>query len=112
MNALILWEKLREEASLSEFEIHTVPQNKSIPLWFLVDVSDKHLVIKKAKNHTPSIKISMDRVITYKDFEFVYRCNERWLKGDPSGRQEAVKKSQNTAYIYALIAEASKQKVL
>ncbi|NHC38924.1 hypothetical protein G6549_03030 [Bacillus sp. MM2020_1] len=99
------------KASLSEFEIHTVPQNKSIPLWFLVGVSDKHLVIKKAENHTPSIKISMDRAITYKDFEFVYRCNERWLKGDPSGRQEAVKKSQNTAYIYALIDEASKQKV-
>ena len=88
-----------------------MPQNRNIPLWFLVGVKDKHLVIKKAKNHTPSIKISMDRVITYKDFEFVYRCNERWLKGDRSSRKEAVKKSQNTAYIYALIAEASNQRV-
>ncbi|MDR7237557.1 hypothetical protein [Neobacillus drentensis] len=111
MDAIYLWENLRAKASLSEFEIHTVPQNKSIPLWFLVGVKDKHLVIKKAKNHTPSIKISMDRVITYKDFEFVYRCNERWLKGDPNSRQDAVKKSQNTAYIYALIAEATNQRV-
>ncbi|WML23808.1 hypothetical protein [Neobacillus sp. OS1-33] len=112
MGVTQVWENLRAKARLSEFEIHTVPQNKSIPLWFLVGVSDKHLVIKKAENHTPSIKISMDRAITYKDFEFVYRCNERWLKGDHSGRQEAIKKSQNTAYIYALIDEASKQKVL
>lgn len=111
MDATYLWEHLRAKASLSEFEIRTVPQNKSIPLWLLVGVKDKHLVIKNAKNHKPSIKISMDRVITYKDFEFVYRCNERWLKGDRISRQEAVKKSQNTAYIYALIAEASKQRV-
>ncbi|MGF6952301.1 hypothetical protein QF028_004806 [Neobacillus sp. B4I6] len=92
MDAAILWDKLRAKASLSEFEIPTVPQNRSIPLWFLVGVSDKHLVIKKAKYHTPSVKISMDRIITFKDFEFVYRCYERWLKGDTSSRQEATKK--------------------
>ena len=111
MDATYLWENLRAKASLSEFEIHTVPQNKSIPLWFLVGVSDKHLVIKKAKNHTPSVKISMDRMITFKDFEFVYRFYERWLKGDTGSRQEAAKKSKNTAYIFALIAKASKQRV-
>ncbi|MEH7378362.1 hypothetical protein [Neobacillus drentensis] len=111
MAAAVQWEKLKEKASLSEFEIHTVPQNKSIPLWFIVGISDNHLVIKKAKYHTPSVKISIDRIITFKDFEFVYRCYERWLKGDSSSRQEAAKKSQNTAYIFALIAEASKQRV-
>ena len=110
MNVAILWDNLRAKARMSEFEIHTVPQNKSIPLWFVVGVSDKHLVIKKAKFHSPSVRISMDRIITYKDFEFVYRYYDRWLKGDTSSRQEATKKSQNTAYIFALIAEASKQR--
>ena len=80
MDATFLWENLRAKASLSEFEIHTVPQNKSIPLWFLVGVKDRHLLIKKAKNHTPSINISMDRIITYKDFEFVYRFYDRSVK--------------------------------
>jgi hypothetical protein len=108
VSAEALWNHLRAKASLSEFEIHTVPQNKSVPLWFLVGKKDKHLVIKKAKLHSPSVKISMDRTITFKDFEYVYRYYERWLKGDTGSRQEAVKKSQNTAYIFALIAEASK----
>jgi hypothetical protein len=50
----------------------------------------------------------MDRTITFKDFQYVHRYYERWLKGDTSSRQEAAKKSQNTAYIFALIAEANK----
>lgn len=110
MEAASLWANLRKKASLSDFEIHTVPKNKSIPLWFQVGVTDKHLVIKKARFHSPSIRISMDRIITYKDFEFVYQYYDRWLKGDTGIRQEVAKKSQNTAYILALIAEASTQK--
>lgn len=108
MSAEALWSHLRAKASLSEFGIHTVPQNKSIPLWFSVGKKDKHLVIKKAKLHAPSDKISMDRTITFKDFEYVYRYYERWLKGDSSSRQEAAKKSQKTANIFALIVEANK----
>lgn len=108
MKAAILWDKLSEKARLSEFEIHTVPQNKCIPLWFVVDATDRHLVIKKAKLHTPSIKISMDRIITFKDFEFVYQYYDRWSMEDTTSRQEATKKSQNTSYIFALIAVASK----
>jgi hypothetical protein len=30
MNAVVLWERLRESALQSEFEIHTVPQNKFV----------------------------------------------------------------------------------
>jgi hypothetical protein len=108
MNAVVLWEKLRERALQSEFEIHTVPQNKSVPLWFLVGVREKNLIIKKAKNHTPSVNISMDRMITFKDFEYVYRYYDRWQKGETRSRQEAAKKSQNTAYIFGLIDEAVK----
>jgi hypothetical protein len=111
MNAAVLWEKLRERALQSEFEIHTVPQNKSVPLWFLVGVKERSLIIKKAKNHIPSVKISMDRMITFKDFEYVYRYYDRWQKGETNSRQEASKKSQNTAYIFALIDEALKVRV-
>lgn len=108
MSTETLWNHLRAKASLSEFEIHTVPQNKSVPLWFLEGKKEKHLVIKKAKLYSPSVNISMGRTITFKDFEYVHRYHERWLKGDTSSRQEAAKKSQNTAYIFTLIAEANK----
>lgn len=111
MSAAAFWSYLREKARLGEYEIHTVPQNKSVPLWFQVGVKDKHLIIKKAKHHSPSVKISMDRIITFKDFEYVYGYYDRWLKGDGSSRQEAAKKSQNTAYIFALIHEAMKARV-
>jgi hypothetical protein len=56
VRAETIWNQLRAKASLSEFEIHTVPQNKSVPLWFLVGKKDKHLVIKKAKLHSPSVQ--------------------------------------------------------
>lgn len=107
MITLAVWDKIKSKAKLSEFEIHTVPRNKSIPLWFLVAVRENTLIIKKAKHHKPSVKLSMDRIITYKDFEFVYRC---WLKAGAASRQEAAKTSQNTAYIFALIAEVAKEK--
>jgi hypothetical protein len=80
-------------------------------VWFLVGKKDKHLVIKKAKLHSPSVKISMDRTITFKDFENVYRYYECWLKGNTGSRQRVAKKSQNTAYIFALIAKANKAAV-
>jgi hypothetical protein len=108
MSASVLWEILKEKSRGSEFEIHTVPQNKSVPLWFLVGVKEKHLIIKKAKLHTPSVKISIDRLVTFKDFEFVYGYYDRWIKGETGVRQEVSTKSQNTAYIFALIAEAAK----
>ncbi|MDR7079862.1 hypothetical protein J2Y03_004920 [Neobacillus niacini] len=38
MSAATFWNYLREEARLGEFEIHTVPQNKSVSLWFQVAV--------------------------------------------------------------------------
>ncbi|WP_179292703.1 hypothetical protein [Bacillus sp. 7884-1] len=50
----------------------------------------------------------MERMITYKDFEYVYRYYDRWQKGETRSRQEAAKKSQNTAYIFGLIDEAMK----
>ncbi|MEH7178276.1 hypothetical protein [Neobacillus vireti] len=53
----------------------------------------------------------MDKTITFKDLEHVYQYYERWLNGDTGSRQEAAKKSQNTAYIFALIAEANKASV-
>jgi hypothetical protein len=107
MNAKILWDNLKQRAA-GNFEIHTTPQNKSVPLWFHVGKQGEQLIISKAQNHTPSVRLSNKRKISYKDFEFVCQYYDRWLKGESGVRQEVTRKSQNTAYIFALIAEARK----
>ena len=53
----------------------------------------------------------MNRKNTFKDFEFVCLYYDHWLKGEKGVRQEVTRKSQNTAYIFALIAEAAKVRV-
>ena len=112
MNASNLWNKLLNLAKQSDFEIHTVPQNKSIPLWFQVRVQGDSLIIHNASSHSPSVKLSNERKISFKDFEFVYSYYDRWLKGETGIRHEVSRKSQNTAYIFGLIHEASKHKVM
>ncbi|WP_066307324.1 hypothetical protein [Bacillus sp. FJAT-29814] len=109
MEAKALWSELVKQAQEAEFEIHTVPKNQSIPLWFQVGVQGNYLIIRKAKTNSPSVRISKERKISYKDFEFVFGYYDRWLKGEAGVRQEAIQKSQNTAYIFALISAAAKQ---
>lgn len=79
------------QAQEAEFEIHTVPKNQSIPLWFQVGVQGNYLIISKTKRNSPSVRLSKNRKINYK------------------GRQEKAQKSQNTAYIIALISAVAKQ---
>ncbi|MBU8917580.1 hypothetical protein BGM25_16220 [Bacillus sp. FJAT-29953] len=107
MDAKTLWEKLINKARVTEFEIHTVPQNSSTPLWFQVGGQGSYLVISKARSNSPSVNLSNDRRISFKDFEFVHGFYERWQKGETGVRQEVSRKSQNTAYIFALIAHAT-----
>jgi hypothetical protein len=109
MEAKVLWNNLLKQAQEAEFEIHTVPRKQSSPLWFQVGVQGNYLIVGKAKRNSPSVRISKERKISYKDFEFVFGFYDRWLKGEAGVGQEAARKSQNTAYIFALIAAATKQ---
>lgn len=111
MDATVLWETIKSKARFAEFEISTVPQVKRIPLWFSVRVEGDSLIIKKAKVNAPSVKLTAERKISFKDFEFVYSYYDRWIKGETGIRHEVSRKSRNTAYIFALIAEASKIRV-
>jgi hypothetical protein len=111
MNAQILWDKIQEKARLSELEIQTVPQVRRDPLWFQVSTQGNYLIIRKAKDNRPSVNLSFDRKISYRDFEFVCGYYERWLKGEKGVRHEVSRKSRNTAYIFALVAEAAKIRV-
>jgi hypothetical protein len=109
MEAKVLWSNLLKQAQVTEFEIHTVPRNQSTPLWFQVGVQGNYLIISKAKRNSPSVSISKERKISYKDFEFVFGFYDRWLKGEAGVGQAAAQKSQNTAYIFALISAGAKR---
>jgi hypothetical protein len=103
-NAVDLWNGLIQKAKEKEFEIHTIPSNQRTPLWFLVGVDGNLIVIKRAILNRPSIDISMNRKISFKDFEFVHGYYDIWLTGESGVRHEVSRKSRNTAYIFALVA--------
>ena len=108
MIALMLWENIKSKARESEFEINTVPQNARTPLWFLVGIQGNYLIVRKAILNRPSVNLSMERKISYKDFETVFSFYQRWLNGEPGISHEVAQKSKNSAYIFALIAEGNK----
>lgn len=80
-------------------------------MWFRVNIQGDLLIISNSKFNSPSAKLSDERKISYKDFEFVFGYYDRWKKGETGVRHEVSRKSRNTAYIFALIAEATKQTV-
>lgn len=110
MNSKKAWDEIFTKARLLEFEIQTVPSVKRDPLWFQVSTQGNYLIVSKAKKNRSSVNLSHDRKITYRDFEFVYGYYDRWLKGETGVRHEVSRKSRNTAYIFAIIAEVNKMK--
>ncbi len=108
MNALMLWENTKLKARESEFEINTVPQNARTPLWFLIGIQSNYLIVRKAILNRPSVNLSLERKISFKDFETVFSFYHRWLNGEPGISHEVVKKSKNSAYLFSLIAGGNK----
>jgi aminoglycoside 6-adenylyltransferase len=106
--ALHVWNDIMKRASGSGFEAHTRPLNNRIQLWFRVRVNGNALEISEALSHQPSVRLSVDRNITLKDFELVYSYYDRWIKGETGARQEVTRHSQNTTYIFSLIADHAK----
>ncbi|MFC3041135.1 hypothetical protein ACFOGI_12880 [Virgibacillus xinjiangensis] len=106
MQAVDIWEKINERDF--EFEIHTVPKNHQSPLWFAVRPTEDCLLVKPATFRKPSVSISKERKINYKEFERVFAFYHRWQSGEPGVRKEASYVSKNTAYIFALIARFEK----
>jgi hypothetical protein len=110
LNAREIWNYLLKRVNESEFEIHTVPKNRRKPRWFVVIGKDESIIIQEAKINRPSVELSTERKLTFKDFEFVYSYYDRWLTGEVGVRQEVTRSSRNTAYILALIADSRKEK--
>lgn len=72
-------------------------------LWFKVSSNGEQLIIDKAQDNKPSSKLSSQRTIIKKDFLTVYAYYDRWNNGEKGISKEISSKSQNTAYIFALI---------
>ena len=98
MDGETLWNSIIANLSSSGEEIQT-----TTGLWFRASSHDGRLYVDKATDNTPSSELSMQRVISKKDFLFVHSYYDRWINGEKGVRHEVTTKSRNTAYIFALI---------
>lgn len=98
MNGETLWNTFITTLSSLGEEIQT-----KTGLWFRASFCDGRLYIDNATDNKPSCKLSMQRVILKKDFLFINSLYDRWASGETGISQVASRKSQNTAYIFALI---------
>jgi hypothetical protein len=105
MNGENLWRKIVAELAIGPVETATVPSNNKEPSWFIVYLEEGIVYVDNAKIHKPSTKMSQRRRISEKDFLAVYPYYHRWANGERNSKQEAIAFSQNTAYIFALIAK-------
>lgn len=108
MNSENTWKMIIDQLQGVPAEIATVPSNKKEPLWFTASIDKGNLYIQSAINHKPSSMISKRRKISRKDFETVYSYYHRWANGETYLKREAIRISQNTSYIFALIAHFNK----
>ncbi len=89
------WNKIISKLSIESVEVQTLKHR----LWFHAYYENGCVYVEKSKNNTPSCCISAKRKITEDKFKAVFPYYEE----KSTLRKEAVKISQNTAYIYALI---------
>lgn len=104
MNGELLWDKIVGILTTNPVEVSTVPSNKKEPLWFSAYTDGGKICVENSKVRNPSTKISQARKITRADFLTVYPFYHRWASGERYLRQEVAMLSQNTAYIFGLIA--------
>lgn len=89
------WNKMTSKLSGENIEVQTLKHG----LWFHAYYENDCIYVEKAKNNEPSCCITAKRKITEDKFKMVFP----YFKEKNTLRKEAVKISQNTAYIYALI---------
>jgi len=104
-----LWHQILCTATEDVFDVPTVPQNNRTPLWFKVYIKELYLYVDNTTDKSPSVRLSGARRITKDDFLNVAGYYERWKNGETYLRQEVRKQSMNTAYIFGLISQFSKE---
>lgn len=105
MNGETLWNIIILGLESSGEEIHT-----KRGLWFRALSHDGRLYVNRATDNTPSSRLSMQRLISKKDFLFVNSYYDRWISKEAGVRQEVIKKSENATYIFAIIGRLSENK--
>lgn len=89
------WNKMTSKLSTESVEVQTLKHG----LWFHAYYENGSVYVEKSKVNTPSCCITTKRKITEEKFKSIFP----YYKEKSTLRKEAVKISQNTAYIYALI---------
>lgn len=99
MNGETLWSRVISGLSSSGEDLQT-----TTGLWFRASVQGEKLYVDRTTEHTPSCNLSKQRVISKKDFLFVYSNYDNWANGETGVRHAVSRKSRNTAYIFSLIS--------
>jgi len=88
-----------------KIEIQTVPTVNRLPKWFAVLlIQDGNAIsIEKALHNKPSCSISVERSLTFRDFEKVFPYFLQRKRGD-SVSKLVTSRSYHQSYIYALIS--------
>lgn len=98
MTGETLWDIIIARLPISEVELQT-----TAGLWFKASSNKRSLYMDKATGHTPSSNLSTGKMISKRDFLFVYSYYERWGNGEIGIRQEVSRKSRNITSLFALI---------
>lgn len=98
MNGETLWNTIITVLSSSGEEMQTKTGR-----WFRASYYNGKLFVDNAIDNKPSSKLNKQRSFSKKEFIDIYYYYHRWVSGEKGISKEVIKKSQNSAYIFALI---------
>jgi hypothetical protein len=82
MTPIQTWNNIINRLEGNKIELPTVPKTKKTPVWFSATTDGKTIFINQAIDHSPSSKLSAQRMLNYKTFQKVYPLYLRRENGE------------------------------
>ena len=111
MTPLRAWNTIVEKLTGNRMELPTVPKTRKVPVWFSATTNGETIFINEAIDHTPSSKLSVERKLSFSDFQKVYPLYVRRENGE-SVSSEVTAVSVNSVYYFSLIKHFASDNVL
>jgi len=101
-----LWKKILEALGMNGRDIEKYArQPRGKTKYFHAKREGRIIKVNRAKNHSPSSKISADRQIKFDEFVYIANLYNDYIRGKTGIRQEMRDNCHNTSYIISLINE-------
>lgn len=85
-------------------DVHTVPKDNRVPLWFYAGAENGVLYAESAHKAAPASRISFRRNLSPKEFNAMLDLYSRRKGGEPVSR-EATEITRNQVYWYGIFAD-------